>query len=82
MNSVIMRYAFLTARQTVRQNWLDQGRKLSAIKPRDLTSFAIAYLEGNPQLIEEASEAVRNSTALRNTSRAAGKEWQARRIQR
>jgi hypothetical protein len=65
MNSVIMRYAFLTARQTVRQDWRNHGRKLSAIKPRDITSFAMAYLEGNPQLIEEASEAVRNDPRLR-----------------
>ena len=65
MNSVIMRHAFLTARQTVRQDWRNQGRKLSWIAPRDITSFAIAYLEGDPQLIEEASEAVRNDPRLR-----------------
>jgi hypothetical protein len=65
MNPVIMRFAFYTARQTVRQDWLNQGRKLSAIEPRDITSFALAYLEGNPQLIEEAGEAVRSDPRLR-----------------
>jgi len=65
MNSVIMRSAFLTARQIVRQDWLSQGRKLSAIKPRDLASFASAYLEGNPELIEQAAETVRNDPGLR-----------------
>jgi hypothetical protein len=65
MNSVIMRFAFLTARQTVRQDWRNQGRKLSAISACDITSFALAYLEGNPQLIDEAAEAVRNDPGLR-----------------
>ena len=65
MNSVIMRSAFLTARQIVRQDWLSQGRKLSEIEARDIRSFAIAYLEGNPELIEEAADAVMNDPRLR-----------------
>ena len=65
MNSVVMNFALYTARQIVREDWRNQGRKLSAISACDITSFAIAYLEGNPQLIEEASEAVRNSPHLR-----------------
>jgi hypothetical protein len=65
MNSVIMNFARYTARQIVREDWRNQGRKLSEIEPRDIRSFAIAYLEGNPQLIEEATEAVMNDPRLR-----------------
>jgi len=80
MNSVIMRYAFLTARKIVSEDWRNQGRKLSAIEPRDITSLAIAYLEGNPQLIEEAGEAVRNSPRLRTLYER--REWEMRRLRR
>ena len=65
MNSVIMNFALCTARQIVREDWRNQGRKLSEIEPRDIRSLAMAYLEGNPQLIEEAAEAVRSDPRLR-----------------
>jgi hypothetical protein len=64
-NSVIMNFALYTARKIVREDWRNQGRKLSAISACDITSFAIAYLEGNPELLAEASEAVRNDPRLR-----------------
>jgi hypothetical protein len=64
-NSVVMNFALYTARKIVREDWRNQGRKLSAISACDITSFAIAYLEGNPQLIEEAGETVRNDPRLR-----------------
>jgi hypothetical protein len=64
-NSVVLHYALYTARKTIREDWRNQGRKLSEIEARDITSFALAYLEGNPQLIEEASEAVMNDPGLR-----------------
>jgi hypothetical protein len=54
MNPVAMTFARFTAKNIVKQDWRDQGRKLSEISNRDLTSFANAYLAGNPQLVEQA----------------------------
>ena len=67
MNSVIMNYALCTARQIVREDWRNQGRKLSEIKPRDIRSFAIAYLEGKAPTSELAKG--RQAGAVQPSSR-------------
>jgi hypothetical protein len=44
MNGVVMCLARFAAKNIVKQDWRDQGRKLSEIEARDLISFANAYL--------------------------------------
>jgi hypothetical protein len=65
MNGVVMCLARFAAKNIVKQDWRDQGRKLSEIEARDLISFANAYLESHPELIERAAETVRSSPKLR-----------------
>ena len=65
MNPVAITLARFVAKETIKQDWRDQGRKLSEIEARDLTSFANAYLAGNPELIEQAEEIVRNDPKFR-----------------
>jgi hypothetical protein len=65
MNGVVMCLARFHAKRIVTQDWRDQGRKLSEIEARDLTSFANSYLEAHPELIEQAAETVRNDPKLR-----------------
>jgi hypothetical protein len=80
MNGVVMCLARLAAKNLVKQDWLDQGNKLSEIEARDLTSFANAYLAGNPELINQAAETVRSSPRLRTLAERA--ERNLRRLQR
>ena len=80
MNPVAMTFARFTAKNIVKQDWLDQGNKLSEISNRDLTSYANAFLAGNPQLIEQAAETVRSSPKLRTLAERA--ERNLRRLQR
>jgi hypothetical protein len=65
MNGVVMCLARLHAKDIVKQDWRDQGRKLSEIDARDLVSFANAYLAGNPELIDQAAEIVRTDPRFR-----------------
>jgi hypothetical protein len=65
MNGVVMTWARIKARQIIEQDWRDEGRKLHEIELRDLKSFAIAYVDGNPELVEQAIETVRNVPTLR-----------------
>ena len=80
MNGVVMCLARFHAKRLIKQDWLDQGRKLSEISARDLTSFANSYLAGNPELIEQAAETVRSSPRLRTLAERA--ERNLRRLQR
>jgi hypothetical protein len=65
MNGVVMCLALFHAKNIVKQDWRDQGEKLSEIEARDLTSFANAYLAGHPELIEQAAETVRTDPKFR-----------------
>jgi hypothetical protein len=70
VNPVAMTFARFTAKNIVKQDWLDQGNKLSEISNRGLTSFANSYLAGNPELIEQAAETVRNDPIFRTLAKS------------
>ena len=57
--------ARLNARNVVKEDLRAQGIKLSHVDAREVTEAAGRYLAAHPELIEQASEAVRNSTKLR-----------------
>jgi hypothetical protein len=64
-NSVVTTFARLNARNIVKEDLRARGIKLSHVDAREVTELAHRYLAAHPELIEEASEAVRISPRLR-----------------
>jgi hypothetical protein len=64
-NSVVMILARLNARNIIKQDLHDRGIKLSTVEARELTEAASRYLAAHPELLAEASEAVRKDPNLR-----------------
>ena len=64
-NSVITNFARLNARNIIKEDLRAQGIKLSHVDAREITELAHRYLAAHPELMAEASEAVRNDPRLR-----------------
>ena len=79
-NSIVMILARLNARNIIKQDLHDRGIKLSTVYLRELTEAASRYLAAHPELLAEASEAVRNDPRLRTL--AERQERFIRRMQR
>src|SRR5262249_49742145 len=65
MNGIVITFARFKARQIIERDWRDEGHKLASIELRDLKAFAIAYVDGHPELVEQAIESVRTNPKLR-----------------
>ena len=64
-NGVVIILARLNARNIVKQDLYDRGIKLSTVYLRELTEAANRYLAAHPELLAEASAAVRKDPRLR-----------------
>jgi hypothetical protein len=67
---VAMTLARYRARKAVKQRLWDRGIKLSTVTPKDITEWADAMIEEQPELLEQARETVRTDPELQRIVRS------------